>query len=44
MILLTMRMICWRMTPVPENIRFGDVRDILAAREKAMAILRRFRY
>ena len=32
------------MTPVPENIPFDDVRDILAARERAMATLRKFKY
>ena len=36
----------WDMTPVPEKIQFGrevdDVRDILAARERAMATLRQF--
>ena len=34
------------MAPVPENIRFeiedDDVRDILAAKERAMATLRKF--
>ena len=32
------------MTPVQENIPFDDVRDILAARERAMATLRKFKY